>query len=529
MYLIWLLLVPLWLFTAVFDYSVIAYVLQLKWYRFDRLADFFRSTQGKIFWKNYHYALRTVSAIIGFFLVGEYVQLYIFFLLIYVCIASVKKILTNQFRRPEMTIKVMMLIVLSILTEVGIWYIYQRWQIFLIIFLFRFVIMSFYSAILFIPTRAYIRLCVWRATKKCRRFPNCRVIGITGSYGKTTTKDFLVHLLKDQFRVVATPRNINSDLGIAKFILSTPLENTDICIVEMGATKRGDIALCCQMVCPSIGIVTAINEEHLALFGTIQNIQNTKYELLRAIPTTGLAVTNTDNRYCREHIPTLAAPIETFGTIEKYHPSLQLTKVQTSLSGSTGTMQVGGATLPLSVPFPGAHWLMNIAPCVLVARYLGISDRAIIDRVNTLPTPSRLCIYHYGSVTIIDDSYNSNPDGFRAALDLLDTFPETMKKIVITRGIIELGEKSDEIHEAIGERISLSADILVVISPDAVHALERGVQRHKKTSVQNIFDPQQLLLFVQSLKNNVCVILFENRLPSIIQTEMTPYKNAKTV
>ena len=145
----------------------------------------------------------------------------------------------------------------------------------------------------------------FKSDKQTAQYPDLTVIGITGSYGKSSVKEFLGHFLETEFSVIKTPRNTNTEIGVAQFVLASNFADKDVFIVEMGAYRPGEIKLICDMVRPSIGVLTVIAEQHLSLFGSIKNIQSAKYELLRSLPTNGFAVTNADNAYCTELLDTL--------------------------------------------------------------------------------------------------------------------------------------------------------------------------------------------------------------------------------
>ena len=170
----------------------------------------------------------------------------------------------------------------------------------------------------------------------------------------------------------------------------------------------------------------------------------------------------------------------------------------------------------------GAHHAFNIAPAILVARYLNISIAEIEKQGTSLPVAvhGSLSIFPYGNATIVNDSYNSNPNGFRSALDVLAKFPADKRRIVITRGMLELGTRSDILHEEIGGEISFVADGLVVITKDFFAPLQRGIVEKYHTQVSLKDNPQDLLAYIKSLKEKDVVILLENRMPVSVMKEL---------
>lgn len=518
----------LWVSSAVIDYSEFCYLWQLKEYRSDRFRDFLHTRQGQLFLRSYALFWRSFLAFIFFFWPFNAVVL-----LKYVIIAvfaidfvrNIRKVVTHSLRRPHPTIKALMIIVVSMGIEGGLFLLTRDWSLLLILLVLRFGIITSVVAVFRWPTWWLKRLYIKRAEWKMRLHPDITVIGITGSYGKTTTKEFCAHILSGAFHVAKTPKNINTEIGVARFILRTDFRDTDVFIVEMAAYKEGEIKQICDIVRPRIGILTAINEQHLSLFGNIKNTQAAKYELLRSLPKDGLAIVNADNEYCREYLRQLKCRVMTFGTEETYKPTLLIEKITVNKGNliAAGKMEYQGKEYrgEAMIPIIGEHNVMNLAPSVIAAVELGMKKEVIGKQLSTISLPHGvLQTYAYGKTTVLDDSYNSNPDGFKAALNVLSTYPSQKKRIVITRGMIELGDKSEEIHERIGGEIAFCADELVVISPDSAPALRRGINHKYKTNILEIYDTEELISYLRSLKEADAVVLLENRMPSGVLKEL---------
>lgn len=525
-------IIVLWSVGALFDYAAHMYRWQIKWYRVDRFYDFLQTSQGKKYLYSYSVCWRAILAIVVSFWPINSVPLLKYLILAFFSIDIIRHVwvgFKKKLRRPVITKKVILITTLALALE-AMWIIWSGdWAVFITVLILRAPIAAGSVILINLGTDAIKRWYFFRARKKLARFPNCIVIGVTGSYGKTSVKEFLSGILEKKFRVIKTPKNINSDIGIASFILQSDLASSNICVVEIGAYKRGDIALVCNMIHPSIGILTAINEQHLSLFGSIQHTQAAKYELLRSLPKNGLAITNSDNPLCREFLGELTAPVQTFGTEADWHPACRLVGVHTE-NGKIlcqyliTTDQKEKMELTCSPPFIGEHQAMNIAPCLLVAHHLGMSMKDIAEAVSTLKNPAYgVHTYRYGKTTIIDDSHNSNPNGFLAALDVLSTYPSDRRRVVITRGMMELGEKSDELHEKIANNIAFIADELIVITPDFVEPLQRGLLGEKyRTTFSVITNPEALCDRVRTLKKTHSVILIENRIFESLRKELTP-------
>ncbi|MBU0660693.1 UDP-N-acetylmuramoyl-tripeptide--D-alanyl-D-alanine ligase [Patescibacteria group bacterium] len=532
-----LIIAVLWLVSATIDTAGHTYFWQLKWYRIDRFKDFLSTKQGQsyvlsypVFWRGllaiallyflHHETLLLKYSIISFFVIDIIRLGYLY--------------IHKQLRRPQPSIKALLILTISLAVE-AIWLLFtHNWDILLLVLIVRPFLIGGVVIVINEITNLIKKIYFIRAEKKLKKYQNLKIIGITGSYGKTTVKEFLSSILGEKFCVIYTPKNINSDIGISKFILQTDFSKAHIFIVEIGAYNTGDVQLVCDIVHPSIGILTAINEQHLSLFGSMEKIQSAKYELLRAIPKNGLAITNSDNEYCREFLDEIKAKVATFGIEKKYGPTCEiedLTDGKHQVLSVDILLQHGEKSLIHFHPkTTGRHNALNIAPCILVADFLGMSKEEIITAVNNVSDPkTAIHSYSYGKATIVDDSYNSNPQGFKAALDVLAAYPSARKRVVITRGMLELGDRSEELHEEIAGEISFVADELVIITPDFIEPLKKGIApRFKKIVVSVKTNPEELLSYIQSLKETDVVILLENRVPSIIHQELDKYKTNST-
>ncbi len=524
-------LLVLWFLVAVFDYGLFSYYWQLKWYRLDRFKDFLSTKQGRDFVRGYVLLWRSIIAL-GLFLYPfndfERLKLILSVFLFVELIRNLFNFKRHWFVRPRITLKIALINLLSFSIEVLILTLTKDLSILFLLLIIRFLLLS--AIVVFIDklTELIKKYYFYLARKKISKYKDLIVIGITGSYGKTTVKEFVSQILSIKMNVVKTPENINSDIGISKFILNTDFNGVDVFVVEIGAYNVGDVKLVCDIVKPKIGILTAINEQHLALFGSIKNIQKTKYELLLSLPKDGLAIVNSDNKYCREYLNKIKAPVKLFGKEEVYNPDCLLTDVHTNKEGHVvsmliikdkiGTNDKGEKGRPLISNIVGEHNIMNIAPAILVALHLGLSREEVIKACSNLHLPAKsLEIYKYGKAIIIDDSYNSNPDGFKAALDLLGNFSSNLKKIVITRGMLELGEKSEELHEKIAGEISFYANELIIISKNYIKAFEKGIVEKYNINLKVKDDPDELLKYIQDLKNKNCVVLLENKIfPNVV-------------
>ena len=307
-----------------------------------------------------------------------------------------------------------------------------------------------------------------------------RVIGITGSYGKTSTKYILHRILSEKFNTLMTPDSYNTPMGICKVIRGELAAEHEIFVVEMGAYKRGDIRELCNLASPQIGILTAVGPQHLERFKSIENIAKTKYELIESLPPSGLAVFNCDNEICAELAdkrenggnPVLRYATESSSVaLASKRAKLTATDIRHTDEGLVFTVKVlantsDAAEVEIRTQLLGRHNVSNILAAIAVAIECGMTFEEIQAAIaNVEPVPHRLQLTAgAGGVTIIDDSFNSNPVGAKAALEVLTEIGNG-KKVLVTPGMIELGEKEYDENKKLGEHAADVCDLVILVGP----------------------------------------------------------------
>ena len=374
------------------------------------------------------------------------------------------------------------------------------------------------AVVILIPVEKCINRKYWNdAARILKGMPKLKVIGITGSYGKTSTKHYLERILSEKYSVLITPGSYNTTMGVIRTVreLLKPYNNIFIC--EMGAKQKGDIKEICDLVHPQIGIITAVGPMHLETFKSIENVQATKFELVDSLPSDGIAVINDDFEYCRnrkvdnvktERYTTSAAPCA--------EDDFWAENIKYGSSGTTFLMKgKEGFELELTTRLLGDCNVSNIMAAVIVALQLDMSAEEIKRGVASIePVEHRLSMKHtVGGVTILDDAFNSNPDGSRMALEVLSQFTGG-KRIVVTPGMVELGSRQRELNEKFGEYIARSCDIAVVVGHYNREAITRGIERGefpgKLYEVDSFEEAQKL---VTPMLQPGDTILYENDLP----------------
>lgn len=357
------------------------------------------------------------------------------------------------------------------------------------------------------------------AKRILRGMPSIKVVGITGSYGKTSTKYFLERILSEKFNVLMTPGSYNTLMGVIRTIREHMKPYTDIFICEMGAKQKGDIKEICELVHPEIGIITAVGPMHLETFKTLENIQSTKFELIDSLPSDGLGVINNDFELCAarkvDNVKTIRYSVSDGKDLKA---DFLVSDIVYSQAGSTFKLTDDKSeTVELSTKLVGAANISNIVGAVIVARRLGMTYGEIKRGVAALnQVEHRLSIKTTpAGVTIIDDAFNSNPFGSKMALDVLAGFVEKGRRIVVTPGMIELGSEQFELNRQLGKDIAKSTDIAVVVGHYNRQSIEAGIREAGYIEdnlylVDSFNEAQKLLGEILRAGDTV---LYENDLP----------------
>lgn len=351
------------------------------------------------------------------------------------------------------------------------------------------------------------------AARILREMPNLKIIGVTGSYGKTSVKYYLSTLLSVQYNVLHTPGNYNTTLGVVRTIRERMKPFHEIFICEMGAREVGDIKEICDLVHPDYGIITSIGPQHLQSFHTIGNIVSTKFELADAIPESGKVFLNYDNRYIREK--KIDKNIVSYGITDE-NADFRAYDIAVSPRGSFFKMKdETGKEYEFHTKLIGSHNVQNIAGAIAVAHTLGIPMEKLLYPVKQLESvPHRLQLVKQGDRILIDDAYNSNRNGFEAALDALAMFKEL--RILLTPGMVELGEKQYDENKAVGVYAADKCDYAVLVGKEQTKPiqdglLEAGFSSNRMILVDTLQEAFRMVNAIPNEKQKV--VLIENDLP----------------
>lgn len=313
--------------------------------------------------------------------------------------------------------------------------------------------------------------------------PNLKIVGITGSYGKTSTKYFLNKLLSTKYNVVMTPGNYNTTLGVVKTIRERVNATHEIFLCEMGARHVGNIKKICDLVKPQYGIITSIGPQHLETFFNMENIVNTKFELADSIPENGKIFLNYGNEYIRNK--SCDKNIVSYG-IDINGVCYWAENIEVNKDGSIFTVRNNkGECENFKTRLIGRHNVENITGAIAISCEMGIPMGELKYAVKTLEAvPHRLELIKGKNSTIIDDAYNSNPIGAKMALDTLNCFNGS--KIIITPGMVELGKEQDRYNREFGEEIAKVCDYIVLVGKEQTRSVYEGVLS-KDFNIKNLF------------------------------------------
>lgn len=345
--------------------------------------------------------------------------------------------------------------------------------------------------------------------------PHLKIIGITGSYGKTSTKHYLHTILSEKFNVLMTPGSYNTTMGVIKTIRMYLKPIHEVFIVEMGAKQIGDINEICKLVTPKIGILTAVAGQHLETFKTIENVKRTKFELIDSLPQDGLAILNADFDIIRK--TKIKSDLNYIYYSANEETDFYATELEYSGKGMTFKLiNKKQIVTDVETRLLGEHNVSNIVASCATAVVLDVPPELIKRGVKRIePVSHRLEIKRNpNGVTIIDDAFNSNPTGAKIALEVLHKI-EGNKKIIVTPGMIELGVEEEILNRKFGEQIAEVCDFVVLVGPKQTKPILDGIiningDKSKVFVAKNLTEATQKLNTMIQVGD---VVLYENDLP----------------
>ena len=435
-----------------------------------------------------------------------------------------KRFLWPERRRPPISPKSTLLVLLS-LAVCG----YIVWAVSIPILLRLAIadIMSFPITWIFVfllssPTKVYHKLQIIMAVHKLRAHKSMIVIGVTGSYGKTSTKEYLATILSSKFKVLKTEASKNSPIGIAEVILNSLKLEHEVFVVEMGAYKRGEIAFMTEMVKPQIAIVTAINPQHQDLFGSLENTMKAKYELVVGLIGQGIAIFNVDNERTRTMAQWArndgrdvwvwsSKEVESGKWKVESGKTFGAKEITATLNGVEFVCAAGREKASVKAPVIGHHQVSNILAAIAGAVAAGMPFREAAKAAGKIePLPKTLCLIPgiNGSI-YINDTFNNNPDAAKAAIDVLAWTKG--KKVLVFQPMIELGAYAAESHASVGAYAARICDEIMLTNHNFYEDFVKGVRTASDTVSVSVVSADKAASLLRSKLGKDDAVLFKGK------------------
>lgn len=333
------------------------------------------------------------------------------------------------------------------------------------------------SVMLWKPIDQFLKKRIMNSAKRVRSSrSNLTVIGITGSVGKSTTKELLSHILKNH-HLLSTPEHVNTEMGVSQWLIRELPKNpeAEILIVEMGAYHTGEIALLCDIVKPTMGVVTFIGKQHIGLFGSQEALCKAKGELIEAIPEDGFVFLNADSKMCNKLKDVAKCSVVTVGTGGPI--DLEAFEIEETAHGIEFRVSDTGFFIPIH----GTHNVSNVLLATAIAQKLDMNLTEIAEVLKSYrPATHTFAMRKHNDVMILDDTHNSSPASFKAALEWSKSQPFEYKTL-LTSGLIELGMEQDRIHSELGALSSGIFDRVVFLNKKSARNFSSGYGREVET------------------------------------------------
>jgi UDP-N-acetylmuramoyl-tripeptide--D-alanyl-D-alanine ligase len=354
-----------------------------------------------------------------------------------------------------------------------------------------------------------------QARRKLADRPDLTIVGITGSFGKTSTKHILAEILEQKYQVLATPASYNTPMGICIVINEQLEDHHQILVLEMGARYEGDIRELCEIAPPDIAVVTSVGRAHLETLGTLEDVARVKEELIRHMKPGGTAVLNADDRRVRAMA---SAATNAVWQVSREGKSVEIQGRNLTYTTRGSTFEVEdetGATTVFETQLLGRHNMLNILLATAVGRITGLRLRQIAHAVRRVePIDHRLQLRREGNITVIDDAFNANPVGARNAVEILGSF-DSGRRIIVTPGMIELGDQQAAENRKLGNQIGQHADLAVLVGEAQTRPIRQGLEEvgypdDQIKTFASLFEAQE---FLEGYLQPGDTVLYENDLP----------------
>ncbi len=488
------------------------YLWQLKEYRIDRFLAHFQTEKGKRIFRNPLFLFK----IFLFFLFFLFPSLFfLFFLYFFEALKSALDFLLRRAKTPVFTKKILLLFLATSIFFFIFSFLTLSTKVYFPIFLLGFDIFTplIVSLILlsFQPIVFFWKIHLFKKAKEKReKFKDLIVIAAVGSYGKTSTKEFLATILAKKFKVLKTEKNQNNEVSISKCILEKLSKDHQIFVCEIGAYKKGEIKRVVEIVKPKIGIITGVNEQHLALFGSIENLISAEggKELAESLPESGVLILNGENEILRNLYQNEKIEKKIVGLnnpqFDLWAKDILIEKERIQFLALDKEGDFGKFELNLI----GHQNIINLLLAACTAKIvskMSLKEIALASReIKQEQSGVKLISTKYGFF-IIDASYSTNPSAVLSHLEYLRLWEN--KKVIVMPCLIELGKAAKEIHLRIGEKIREICDLAIITTLDYFKELKGG-----KEKVIFLEDSKKIIQKLREFCKEGDVVLFEGRI-----------------
>ncbi len=490
-------------------------IYQNCWYRLDKLKDliFYQKNPNQIL-NSLQFFIYS-ALIFSVFRFPEFTQnIFLTVFLVDFC-----SFFLHKYKIPKLNFKSLLLILLNLTVVTGVYLFGSKISFAVLSYTLLFALQILTYSVLINPFFWIVKEVLFRLAKiKVLLHPKIKVIAITGSYGKSSTKEFIYELLKDDFKVLKTPKNVNTELGITNLIFKKLKKSHDILLLEMGALKKGEIKKMCQIAAPDIAILTAVDPQHLVTFGSFEKLTQAKSEILLHMKPNAKAFVNLDSKGVSKalkyvySISPLDMRIQTYGVSAKSNNLIE----NPNLKNNNLSFRLNKKTFKTSIY--GIQFANNLTAAILAAKQLELDDKVIKDKVANLNNEiiTTQLLQRERGYFVLDDSYNSNPVGFEIALENAIQTKDVKKKYLLTSGMYELGSKSAFYHRRVFKKAAKQFDVIVLTKPSLQKYLPRTCKNYKIAET-----PQAIIRYLNLNLKSHDILLIEGRTFSQVKKYFT--------
>ncbi len=502
----------------------LVFLWQLKEYRWDRMVAFLKTTQGKRIAAGKLSILKWILIFLGTFIYFDaFFTLFVIGIYLIEAVYNLREI-TADFKKPKLTPKATFLFTLVTIFEFGCLLLFFSPVSALILDKLLPIFVAFWVALLSIPSKLVKKIYISLAKKKMRKLFKGKVVGITGSVGKTSVKEFAATILGTKYIVKKTSGSQNIDIGIAKTILEKISGKEDIFIVEIGAYHKGEIRNICEIVHPEIGVITSIGTQHIDLFGSQKGIVDAKFELIESLPKHSTAIFNGDNSFCLDmSIKAKGLGIKTFlfGIKNKSKTDILAKDIKIYPDKLEFLLQSRNITRIIKANLLGFQNVPNLLAAIAICLCLNMKPDEISRAIKQIESPQgtmRLARDIKGA-KLIDDTFNASDDSIASALDYMNIYKG--KKILVLTPIIELGSLGKAMHESLGEKSATVCDLILLTNinyyDDFIIGAKKVLGGENKVQIIN---RKGAVALIKKTVGKDAVVLFEGKESTKILKEL---------